>query len=354
MGQLSRAEADASVASHYLDIATIDAPIALCSATGMLQAATGTARSLLRRVSHIEQLPALVPHELWSLLERSAPGVAVEWRSPIAPHDVLGCTRYLATPGAYVLLMRELSAKRLALAELLHRQRTDMTGHLVASIARDIRSSVASMVYSAEFLNVGLTSAGPEIISETMGDIARASKSLQHTLDSLLDYARLGPSVSLPVQLRDVLNRAMASLRGQHGEHSHRLRVDLAPRAERVCGNPIVIEQIFVSLLRNAVEASASPRCMIVTAFPAPAPDSAPLGARPGVCIRVWDDGPGIPDDHRGFVFEPFFTTKQGTLGLGLPIARQAAESLAGSLELSDDDTGTCFSLYLPCVEEAP
>jgi signal transduction histidine kinase len=353
MGQPSRAEADAAVASHYLDFAAIDAPIALCSAAGMLQAATGTARSLLRRVSHIEQLPALVPAELWSLLERTAPGEAVEWRSLVAPHDVLGCTRYLATPGAYVLLMRELSAKRLALAEALHRQRIDMTGHLVASIARDIRSSVASMVYSAEFLNVGLTSAGPQVISETMGDIARASQSLQHTLDSLLDYARLGPSVSLPVQLRDVLNRAMASLRGEYGEHTHRLRVDLAPRAERVCGNPLVVEQIFVSLLRNAVEASASPRCVIVTAFPAPAPES-PLGAPPGVCIRVWDDGPGIPEDYRRFVFEPFFTTKQGSLGLGLPIARRAAESLAGSLELSDDDAGTCFSLYLPCVEEAP
>ena len=353
MGQPSRAEADASVASHYLDLAAIDAPIALCSTTGMLQAATGSARSLLRRVSHIEQLPALVPAELWSLLERTAPGEAVEWRSLLAPHDVLGCTRYLATPGAYVLLMRELSAKRLALAEALHRQRIDMTGHLVASIAREIRSSVASMVYSAEFLNVGLTSAGPQVIAETMGDIARASQSLQHTLDSLLDYARLGPSVSLPVQLRDVLNRAMASLRGQYGEHTHRLRVDLAPRAERVCGNPLVIEQIFVCLLRNAMEAATSPRCVIVTAFPAPAPESL-AGAPPGVCIRVWDDGPGIPEDYRRFVFEPFFTSRPGSLGLGLSIARRAAESLSGGLELSDDDAGTCFSLYLPCVEEAP
>jgi signal transduction histidine kinase len=77
-------------------------------------------------------------------------------------------------------------------------------------------------------------------------------------------------------------------------------------------------------------------------------------GAPPGVCIRVWDDGPGIPDDSRRFVFEPFFTSKPGSLGLGLSIARRAAESLSGGLELSDDDAGTCFSLYLPCVEEAP
>jgi signal transduction histidine kinase len=354
MGQTSRAEADAAVASYFLDIATLDAPIALCTAAGMLQAATGTARSLLRRVSRIEQLPAAVPSDLWRLLEHTAPGEAVEWRSPVAPGELLGCTRYMAAPGAYVLLMREVSAKRLAMSELLHRQRVDMTEHLVASIARDIRSSVASMVYSAEFLNVSARSAEPEVLSETVGDISRASASLQQTLDSLLDYARLGPSVSIPVTLRDVLNRAIASLRGQYGERAHRLRVDVAPRAELVRGNPIVIEQIFVSLLRNAVEASATPRCVIVTAFPAAPPPGSPIGSPTGICIRVWDDGPGIPGEHRRFVFEPFFTTKQGSLGLGLAIARQAAEALDGSLELTDDDTGTCFTLHLPRPEEIP
>jgi len=351
MGQPSWAEADVSVVS-YLDIATLEAPIALCSLTGLVHAASRSARGLLQRVSHTEQLPAALPAELWGLLERTATGEAVEWRSPVAPHELLGCTRYAGGPGAYVLLMREVSSKRVALSELLHRQRVDMTEHLVASIARDIRSSVASMVYSAEFLNVSVNRAEPAVLAETMGDIARASASLQQTLDSLLDYARLGPSVCTPVPLRDVLNRAMASLRGQYGERAHRLRVDLAPRAEQVRGNPIVIEQIFVALLRNAVEASPTPRCVIVTAFPALPPPAMPLATGPRVCIRVWDDGPGISALHRRFVFEPFFTTKQGSLGLGLAIARQAAESLEGALELADDDTGTCFSLSLPGIEE--
>lgn len=351
MGQPSRADVDGSVVS-YLDIATLEAPIALCSVTGLVQAASSSARGLLQRISRSEHLPVAVPAELWGLLERAGTGEAVEWRSPVAPREVLGCTRYPGAPGAYVLLMREVSAKRLALSELVHRQRVDMTEHLVASIARDIRSSVASMVYSAEFLHVSVSRAEPAVLAETMGDISRASASLQQTLDSLLDYARLGPSVCAPVHLRDVLNRAMASLRGQYGARAHRLRVDVAPRAELVRGNPIVIEQIFVSLLRNAVEASPMPRCVIVTAFPALPLQASSLEAAGRVCIRVWDDGPGIPVEHRGFVFDPFFTTKQGSLGLGLAIARQAAESLDGSLELADDDTGTCFSLYLPGIEE--
>jgi len=354
MGEPSRAEGDASVASQSLDIASVEAPIAVCTASGVLKAATAPALALLRRATVIEHFPASVPLELWRLLERTASGEAVEWRPPGLAHEVLGCTRYPAAPGQYVLLMREVSSKRLALSERLHRHRADSTERLVASIARDLRSSVASVVYSADFLTSSGSAVAPGVLAETVRDISRASATLQQTLDALLDYARLGPSVSLPVALRDVLNRALGSLRAHYREGSHRLRIDLAPRAEHVRGNPLVIEQIFVNLLLNAVEASAAPRCVIVTAFPALRPLEHQGDTPFYICIRVWDDGPGILPDHRRFVFEPFFTTKQGSPGLGLAIARQAAESQDGSLELTDDESGTCFSLYLPGCEDKP
>lgn len=332
----------------------MEAPIALCSATGVLHLATAPALALLRRISVIDSLPSSVPADLWRLLERTATGEAVEWRPLGLAHEVLGCTRYPAAPGSYVLLMREVSSKRLALSERLNRQRLDLTERLVASIARDLRSSVASVVYSADFLNVRGGSVEPAVLAETVRDISKASASLQQTLDALLDYAHLGPSVSVPVQVREVLNRALGTLRNHYRDGAHRLRMDVAPRAELVRGNQLVIEQIFVNLLLNAVEASAAPRCVIVTAFPAVREIVPRTGSPFYICIRVWDDGPGIPADHRPFVFDPFFTTKQGSPGLGLAIARQAAESLDGQLELTDDETGTCFSLYLPGYEGEP
>lgn len=354
MGEPSRAEGDTSVAPRVLDIAAVEAPIALCTATGVLQVATAPALALLRRIAVIEQLPSAVPAALWRLLERTATGEAVEWRPLGLAHEVLGCTRYPAAPGNYVLLMREVSSKRLALAERLHRQRLDLTERLVASIARELRSSVANVVYSADFLSGRGQGIEPSVLAETLKDISKASTSLQQTLDALLDYAHLGPSVSVPVPLRDVLGRALGSLRNHYRDGAHRLRVDVAPRAEFVRGNPLVIEQILVNLLLNAVEASAAPRCVIVTAFPALIPLDQRAGPPRSICVRVWDDGPGIAPEHRPFIFDPFFTTKQGSPGLGLVIARQAAESLEGHLELSDDETGTCFSLYLPGYEGEP
>jgi signal transduction histidine kinase len=68
--------------------------------------------------------------------------------------------------------------------------------------------------------------------------------------------------------------------------------------------------------------------------------------------VRVWDDGPGVPPELGESIFEPFFTTKDHGTGLGLPGAREAAETLGGRLVLDPIGPGACFSVYLPHSEE--
>lgn len=350
MGEVDLAESGARESSA-LDLATIEAPLLLCTEKGHLRLATPSALALLRQVAIVEQ-PRSLPVDLWRMLERAPTGEAIEWRPPSAPHSVLGCTRYAAGHDAYLLLMREVSAKHIAQSERLRRQGLDSTERLVASIAHDIRSSVASVVYSAGFLQVSGADIEPTALSETVKDLSKASATLQFTVDALLDFARLGPNVSVPVPLREVIHRALASVSAHYEGGGHRLRMDFAPRAEWVRGNPLVLEQIFVNLLLNAIETSTEPRCVIVTAFPVVPPARRRADSPFYVCVRVWDDGPGIPEDMRKYVFDPFFSTKHGGAGLGLAIAQQAAESLDGTLELTDDASGTCFSVCLPGCEE--
>ena len=68
------------------------------------------------------------------------------------------------------------------------------------------------------------------------------------------------------------------------------------------------------------------------------------------VALSVTDSGPGIPPELRSRIGEPFFTTKpvgKGT-GLGLSLSKTIAEDHGGSLEYSEDDGHTRFSLVLP------
>ncbi|HEX4337292.1 MAG TPA: HAMP domain-containing sensor histidine kinase [Polyangiaceae bacterium] len=354
MGTTRATEASAS-APDLIDIGTIQAPIALCSPTGRVEAATPLAMGLLKRLAVLSDTRGVLPPELWRLLEKMPAGEAVEWRPPGARGDVLGCTRYSAAQGSYLLLMREVSAKHIAWFERVQQLRLESTERLVTSIAQDIRGAVASISYSADFLEVGGGEMPREVFGEALHDIAEASRRLQQMVDGLLDYTSLGPNISVPVQLRDALNRAAGFLRSHYQHGLHRLNIDLAPRAEWVRGNPIVVEQIFINLLLNAAEAASTPRLVSVTAFPASAPGGHERPEEPfHVCVRVSDDGPGVPQVVRELVFEPFFTTKDRRPGLGLTIARQAARRMNGELVLVESERGACFALYLPSCEAPP
>jgi len=57
-------------------------------------------------------------------------------------------------------------------------------------------------------------------------------------------------------------------------------------------------------------------------------------------CVRVSDDGPGVPDDLLSRLAEPYFSTQAGGTGLGLPIAKRIAEEHGGSLSLRNRPSG--------------
>ena len=68
------------------------------------------------------------------------------------------------------------------------------------------------------------------------------------------------------------------------------------------------------------------------------------------VLIRIADDGPGIPAELAASVFEPFVTSKPQGTGLGLTIAREAAQSLGGHLALERSASGCVMAVVLPAV----
>ena len=267
----------------------VEAPMILCSETRELLATTRQAKSILTQAMGV--VPTHVPSTLWAALEQQALGKAVEWRPLTAVGVVIGCTRYRA-PEGYLLLMKEVTAQRAASSESLHAQRLEAMGRLVASIAHEIRNSVAAIVYSADLLRIeDVTEAERSEIAE---EILGASRQLQEIVDGLLDYARLGPTLSVPVSIRDVLTRAQGFLRAFYRDGAHTLIVNVSPTACWAQGNSIVVEQVFVNLLLNAAEAAGgSSVTVIVEATLAPLPGGAPDD--PFVRVRVVDDGARRP-----------------------------------------------------------
>lgn len=324
-----------------LDLDAVRGPVLLADTEGLLWWSSLEARELLTRTMR-EGTPRSVPARVWDELETVASGMTVSWRDASSGASSLECSRYRA--GAHwMIVLRESALEHVSIAKALHRQRLEVTGRLVASIAHELRNSVSSIVYSADVLQLHESLPEGEF-EDSVREIMEASRRLQATVDGLLDYARLGPSVSVPVSLREVLTRAQGFLGPYYRSGSHRLRVAIAADADSVQGNSIVVEQIFVNLLLNAAEASDRPITVQVQAEVA----AHPATARPMVRVRVKDDGPGVSDAIRDRLFEPFVTGRERGTGLGLTNSREAVESLGGAIVLEDERPGATFSVYLP------
>jgi signal transduction histidine kinase len=232
-------------------------------------------------------------------------------------------------------------------ADSFHRQHLEATARLLAMVAHDVRSAVASIVYSADFLDEHGARVGEEVLRATLDDIGAAGRRLQLTVDSMLDCARLGPEISVPVSLRDVLSRAQALLRSFFRDGAHSLRIEVADGAEWVRGNPVVVEQIFVNLLLSAAECAGAPSQVAVSSHVAPAAS----GAAALVQVRIAGAGPLFEAQ----VAQPASRAPAGGeldgLRLALADAEAAAVQQGGCLYAERGADGPCFVVRLPRSE---
>ncbi|WP_394841960.1 HAMP domain-containing histidine kinase [Pendulispora brunnea] len=323
----------------HLALKHAGAALAVCTREGLLVGATPSAYSLLARVGiATSTIPCKLPL-LWERLEASAQGEAIDWRPPNSDVDGirLGCTRH-ALGGAYFLIvMREISDKHVTLVQQLHRQRLEATGRLVAQIVHDLRAPLASIVFDAEVLVDRGAELAPAALRATGLAVRRAADRLRKTVDGLLGFAKLGPQSESEADLAECIERTCSLLRPSLRNGGHRIDVALAPSARSVQVPPLVVEQILVNLVMNALEAARAPVTVKITT------------SRTADTIRivVQDDGPGMSAESRARAFEPFFTTKQKNSGLGLTASRDAALDVGGDLRIEPSEQGARFVITL-------
>jgi signal transduction histidine kinase len=328
----------------------IGAPLAVLDHTARVLDATPAAAALIARFQLAGELPAPLPAELARELASAPFGVPIMWRPPAELGALLGCTRYTLGQDYRLLLLREVTEQQREISQRMHRQRLEETGRLAALMAHDLRSPLSSIVYNVDLL---LSRSGEMLPSvfELLQETQIAADQMRRTIAGLLDFVRLGPPVSATQSLREIVDRVSSLLRPVFRAGGHELHTELHDEHIRVRGNPLTIEQIFVNLLVNATEAGKGPVCVRITSEPVAG--AGPLRRRARaiddmVRIRVTDDGPGIPAELAASVFEPFFTSKPNGTGLGLTIAREAAQSLGGQLVLEDAALGCAMAVVLP------
>jgi two-component system nitrogen regulation sensor histidine kinase NtrY len=216
---------------------------------------------------------------------------------------------------------------------------------LIRVLGHEINNSLAPIKSIAGSLRAQLASPATED-DVLAGDLERGlsviegrAESLHRFVQAYRQLAQLPPPSLRPTALGPLLERTLALEQG----HSVTL---LGGPAIAVRADPDQLEQMFINLIRNAVEAAALPAEARGdwTGDAEPEKPCVLVGWRELLAgmAEVWidDNGPGLTNSSNLFV--PFYTTKPGGTGVGLALARQIAEAHGGTLELRNREEGGC------------
>jgi signal transduction histidine kinase len=230
--------------------------------------------------------------------------------------------------------------------ELARVSRQTTVGAMAASIAHEINQPLSALVTNGGIGLRLLTNADSgldevrDVLKRMIDDGHRAS----HIIASIRAMFTKDHREKTPVSIRDLIREVLALVHGELESQQVSIRVDLRHELPLVMADRVQLQQVFLNLIMNAVEAMSSlenrERTLLL---------KSELHGSGDVLIMVEDSGPGIDLDGMDRIFDAFFTTKSHGMGLGLSICQWIIQTHSGRLWATTRvPHGSIFYVQLP------
>ncbi|MGD8867128.1 MAG: ATP-binding protein [Gemmatimonadales bacterium] len=226
--------------------------------------------------------------------------------------------------------------------QLLRSGRMAAVGSLTSGIAHELNNPLNNIGITTEALIGGYDDYSTDERLKMLGQINTQVERASATVRNLLDFTRAEKTVFTGVSVNEVVDSTARLVGNELKLGGIELNLDFGDDLPRIRGNPRNLQQLFLNLFLNAIQAM---------------PDGGSLDVRATVNgdgflrVDVSDTGVGIPAQDLDKIFEPFFTTKEpgkGT-GLGLSVAYGIIEKHHGRITVqSEVGRGSTFSVFLP------
>jgi len=246
------------------------------------------------------------------------------------------------------LLEQALEKEKQTQAQMLRAGKLAAVGELAGRVAHEVNNPIAIISAKVRLL---LTDHHEEMspkIAQELRKITDLSNRVARIAQGLLSYCRPSPATRVRLDLRQPIRKSLAMVEQHARANGVIVEDDLNEVLPPVKANAQEMEQVFLNLFLNALDAMPKGGRLKVSA--------ASENGDVGVIATVEDTGVGIPETIRERVFEPFFTTKQegrGT-GLGLSICLGLVRSHGGEIRVeSEPGRGSRFIIKLPLAEAA-
>ena len=242
----------------------------------------------------------------------------------------------------FVVVGRDLTEQRKFELQILESQKLAALGVMARGIAHEIRTPLAVSSSAAQFLTE--VNIDPEFRRECAEKVHSGIRKAGTIIENLLRFAHPSPDKSkAPVDLRRVMEEALTLIDNQAKVQNIDVRTHFPSQACQVLGVPSLLEQVFINLLLNAINAMPNGGTIDIIAERTDAE----------VLLHFIDTGDGISQEDLGKIFDPFYTKAppgKGT-GLGLSICYSIVDQHGGSIRVeSQSGKGSTFTVKLPSL----
>ncbi len=244
------------------------------------------------------------------------------------------------SPWFALYMLEDITERWQTQAALLEAERLTIAGKLAASLTHEINNPLQAVI---GFLALADESAKAgkdasrylEIALEELRRVARIVSRLRNLqIPSRLEEKR-------PTSIPDLLDKVLSLTSKTCEEHGVECTLTEDPDLPPVALVPDRIQQVFLNLVLNALDAMPDGGTLEVSTSRTPQPL--------GVSVAFRDSGEGIAAEALPHLFQPFYSTKPDGLGLGLFISQDIVKQHGGHIAAeSTMGEGTTFTLWLP------
>jgi len=169
-----------------------------------------------------------------------------------------------------------------------------------------------------------------------IGIIKDRSVGLLNFVQKFRDLTLIPIPEIVEVGLKDLFERVKLLFKESLVDRKVELNIKVEPESLAIMGDKVMIEQVIINLLKNAIEAGGEKINI-----------NANRSIEDKVIVSIWDNGRGMEEDTLENIFVPFFTTKQEGSGIGLSLSREIMRIHKGSISVSSTPgAGSKFELF--------
>ena len=290
-------------------------------------------------VAVFASLPDLALSALFSVVRYS-----VGWYTARSFALIASCT-------VLVVLLWETTMLYARLASAIILQRRERTHRLMsvgaatAAIAHEISQPLGAISLNSSTALDCLKTTPPDLeeVQACLSDVKHDSDRANEIVESVRGLFKTTGPQRIKIELNRLVGQVLRLV--EHDLHVHGVTVstELQENLPKIMADPILLQQVILNLIKNAIEAMAIDPATIKTLRLVTTQNGN------SVVLSVQDSGPGIAPENETNVFDPFYTTKSSGMGLGLAICRRIIDDHRGELRLSKTGSNGCaFEITLP------